>query len=398
MNTAAKNPLACVMGDVDMVRALGLAGIRCAVVTHPGSWTLHSRYVYKGLVWEDFSQAPERLVDALVHFAVELPEPPILFYEDDAQLLLTSRYRERLAQAFRFVIADPELVENLVDKGRFQMLAKRLGLPVPKTRRLSPTKGSTPGNVDLHFPVIIKPVNHSNKTWSEIGGLAKALQVNSMEDLRFLWPRFVEVGIDLLAQEEIPGPETCIESYHVYVDARGSIAGEFTGRKIRTYPAAYGPSTALTITDEEDVVTLGRALVERLDLQGVAKFDFKRASNGSLHLLEVNPRFNLWHHLGAVAGVNLPALVYADIVGLPRPAVRRARPGTCWCWIAKDRLAARHAGISTLAWLSWVLRCEAKGIALDDPGPFLRKVLARLKRTALGAVRSRAQPNSLAKP
>ena len=55
---------------------------------------------------------------------------------------------------------------------------------------------------------------------------------------------------------------------------------------------------------------LGRTLVQRLGLRGVAKFDFKRAADGRLFLLEVNPRFNLWHHPGALAGVNLPALVF----------------------------------------------------------------------------------------
>jgi D-aspartate ligase len=381
-----------------MVRPLALAGIRCAVVTSAGSPTLSSRYVDKGLVWEDFSEAPELLVDALMRLAVELPEPPVLFYEEDAQLLLTSRHRERLAQAFNFVLAEPELVENLVDKGRFQALAEQLGLPVPATLRLYPTKGPAPGNFDLRFPVILKPLNRS-KTWAETFG-AKAAQVDSIEDLRNLWPRLVEIGADLLAQEMIPGPESRIESYHVYVDSRGGIAGEFTGRKIRTYPAAYGYSTALTITDEADVLTLGRALVERLDLRGVAKFDFKRAPDGSLHLLEVNPRFSLWHHLGAVAGVNLPALVYADVVGLPRPAMRRARPGTCWCYISQDRLAAKHSGISTLAWLSWVLRCEANIIALDDPIPFLRRVFARLlsTRTTRGGAPSYAQAGSPDKP
>jgi predicted ATP-grasp superfamily ATP-dependent carboligase len=153
--------------------------------------------------------------------------------------------------------------------------------------------------------------------------------------LHALWPRLVAVGMEILAQELVPGPETRIESYHVYVDEAGGIAGEFTGRKIRTYPEAYGHSTALEITDARDVRDQGRDFVHRLNLKGIAKFDFKRGPDGVLHLLEINPRFNLWHHLGAVAGVNLPALVHADIQeasglqSLPRGSGRAgARSGT----------------------------------------------------------------------
>ena len=83
---------------------------------------------------------------------------------------------------------------------------------------------------------------------------------------------------------------------------------------------------------------LGRELVAKLNFSGVAKFDFKRAPDGGLHLLEVNPRYNLWHYVGAVAGVNLPALVYGDLLDLPRPALKRARAGASWCNITRDRL------------------------------------------------------------
>jgi predicted ATP-grasp superfamily ATP-dependent carboligase len=170
----------------------------------------------------------------------------------------------------------------------------------------------------------------------------------------------------------IPGDEARIESYHVYVDAQGMIAGEFTGRKIRTFPTAHGYSTALTITAADDVAALGRRLCAELGLRGVAKFDFKRDPEGRLHLLEVNPRFNLWHHLGAVAGVNLPALVFADLAGLPRPEAELRREGARWCRFTEDWHAAREGGMPFLSWLPWALSCEATSLTWDDPMPFVQ--------------------------
>jgi D-aspartate ligase len=93
------------------------------------------------------------------------------------------------------------------------------------------------------------------------------------------------------------------------VDVSGAIVGEFTGRKIRTFPRDYGHSTAVEIVSLPDVAEVGRDVVARLGVRGVAKLDFKRDDHGRLHLLEINPRFNLWHHPDAVAGVNLPAMV-----------------------------------------------------------------------------------------
>ena len=159
-----------------------------------------------------------------------------------------------------------------------------------------------------------------------MAGASKALHVVGREDLEALWPRLARAGTELLAQQLIAGPESRIESFHVYVDASGAIAGEFTGRKIRTFPRAYGQSTAVEVVWLPDVAELGREVVGRLGLRGVAKLDFKRDDHGRLHLLEINPRFNLWHHPGAVAGVNLPAMVYADLTGRERPPAARPPP------------------------------------------------------------------------
>jgi D-aspartate ligase len=371
-----KETLACVMGSMDLVRPLGLAGIRSIVVARPGAPSLYSRFTTHSLCRAEFPPGDLDLVAALTRLGAAQDERPVLFYEEDAQLLLVSRHRQRLAQAFRFVIADARLVEDLVDKSRFAALAERLALPVPATRMLDPA-ADAPTGLDLRFPLIIKPLMR-HAAWDRAADFHKVLRAETQEDIDALWPRLQALGAPLLAQEFIAGPETRIESYHCYVDYRGSIAAEFTGRKIRTYPLTCGHSTALEISDAADVRVQGRAAVEKLGLRGVAKFDFKRDRHSRLHLLEINPRFNLWHHLGAVAGMNLPAMVHADLTGSRRPQIAAARPGARWCSPWKDISAARADGLAVRHWLPWMLGCEAKSaLAFDDPMPFVRSALHR---------------------
>jgi D-aspartate ligase len=387
--SSSRPPVACVMGDMDLLRPIASSGIRCAVVSRPGVPSQYSRFAQSRLHWKDFSANAEGLVGHLMRFGNAQPEQPVLFYEEDAQLLLVSRFREQLAQVFRFVIADAPLVEALVDKAQFQILAERHGLPVPAACRFHPA-ALDPGKLDLRFPIVLKPLTRLAR-WNESAGLHKALAAENPDALRALWPRLLELDVDLLAQELIPGAEAQIESYHCYIDRRGSIAGEFTGRKIRTHPQAFGHTTSLEITDQADVQRQGRAVAERLGLLGVAKFDFKRDAAGKLHLLEINPRFTLWHHAGALAGVNIPALVFADLTGTPRPHAVRARAGVRWCRIWTDFLAARAEGVSLAQWLPWVLRCEAKSsVCWDDPMPLVRSALHRLtaQHSARGSSRS----------
>jgi D-aspartate ligase len=359
---------ACVLGDTDLLRALALAGIPCAVAAPPGAPARYSRLARVALGWADAWEHADELVALLERFAAGEPEPPVLFYEEDREVLLISRQRERLRRSFRFVVPAPGLVEDVVDKSRFQVVAQRLGLPVPPGRLSDPR--TEPAPTDLEFPLALKPRVRREDAWTELARGAKALRVDTRAELLALWPRLAAAGLVVLAQRLIPGPETQIESYHVYVDERGDPVGEFTGRKLRTWPTGCGHSTALVTSDAPDVVRSGREIVARLGLQGVAKLDFKRAPppDGRLYLLEVNPRFNLWHHLGARAGVNLPALVYADLVGEPRPRTTTARAGVRWCQPWSDVFAARAAGVSWPAWLAWTLGCEAKrAIAWDDP-------------------------------
>lgn len=372
--TIATQPVpACIMGGIDLLRPLAMAGIPCAVAAESGVPSLYSRFTLASRIW-DAAGVTEPQLDTLSDFGRSLGDRPVLFFERDEQILFVSRHRERLAQAFRFVAADAPLVEDLLDKGRFADLAQTHGLPVPPAVRFSPLAGE-PGELGLDFPIVIKPLMRI-ASWHSVFGPCKALAAENPDALRQLWPQLRETGIDLLAQQLVSGAEAQMESYHCYVDADGAVAGEFTGRKIRTYPVVFGHTTALETTDAEDVRQLGRDIVKCIGLTGVAKLDFKRDGSGRLHLLEINPRFTLWHHVGAMAGVNIPALVYADLTGTPRPPAGPAKPGIRWCRAWKDLPAAQQSGVPLAHWFAWFAGCEAKSsLAWNDPMPALRAAL-----------------------
>jgi len=359
------------MGDIDLVAPLALAGVRSALFAQRHDPAGLSRHVVGRIPWRDHWRDQDGVADELLAFARNQAARPLLVPQTDGDLIAVSRQRARLADAFQFILAEPELVESLVDKERFAELARDLRLPVPASRRLDPARDAA-RDIDLRFPLIVKPLVRDHARWSRVEASAKAVEVTTSEALAALWPRLAELGAEVLAQELIAGPESSIESHHSYVDGDGTVVAEFTGRKIRTRPRRFGHTTALRITAEDDVASLGREVLAALGLRGVAKVDFKRAPDGRLHLLEVNPRFNLWHHPGAVAGVNLPALVHADLTGGARPPIGPVRAGVTWCLPLGDVRAARAEGVGLASWLRFLRRCEVRsGMALDDPLPFV---------------------------
>ncbi len=395
---AASGPVACVMGSMDLVRPLGLAGIASVVVAPPGDRTRFSRFTVGAVD----GQADD-LLGALETMAREQPEAPILYYQSDAALRFVSLNRRRLQRSFRFVVPDEEQVDTLLDKGRFARRASELGLPVPPSLAVDPAK-QVPADIAVRFPLVIKAHNRDSR-WIPLGTSvegasdpsysAKVLRVRSAGELEKLWGQLAASGLEFVLQEEVPGLESKVESYHAYIDSSGRVAGEFTGRKLRTLPPEHGFSTALTTTDSHDVTVVGRKVLEDLGFRGLAKLDFKRGPDGRLSLLEVNPRFSLWVHLGAVAGVNLAALVHADLAGCPRPAVAPARAGVRWCRPWKDFFASRATGVPFTQWLPWMLGCEANSAwAWDDPMPMMRgKLVPLARRVPAAARRGRRTPS-----
>ena len=375
-------PGAVVLGDIDLVRPLAAAGIRCAAFAEPHDPVRLSREVADVLPWSDPWERQEEVLATLAEYAARQDGKPVLMPQGDGELLLVSRHRERLAESCSFLLAGAELVEDLVDKGRFLALAERLELPVPRARRVL-ASDATPEDLGLRFPLVVKPLHRQAERWGPIEAAAKARHVEDAAELAELWPRLRDAELEVLAQEVVPGPETRVESYHTYVDPDRRTVAEFTGRKIRTVPARYGHSTAVELTEVEDVAALGREVVERIGLVGVGKADFKRAPDGTLHLLEVNPRFTLWHNPAAIAGANMPALVYADVTGGPRPATGRVRPGVTWCLPLSDLRAVREEGVPLGEWARFLRRCDViSGLTARDPlplfpGAFLRAAQRR---------------------
>jgi D-aspartate ligase len=360
--------MACVIGDMNLVRPLGMAGVRCAVVAGPRATVRYSRFVDRVFTWTGGWDDATELCDRLVDWAAAQPVPPVLFYQLDEHALFISRHRQRLASVMRFTLAPADQLKAIVDKVSFYELAGRIGASIPRTTVVD---ASPQPPTDLAFPLLLKPSTRANARWIEVKPDAKALRVDDAAQLRAVWPRLLRFGERVVAQEIIDGPEDRLVSYHAYVADDGTIAGEFTGRKIRTRPREFGYTTALTITHDAEVAAEGRRLMRGLQLRGVAKIDFKRGPDGRLWVFEVNPRFNLWHFPGAVAGVNLPAMVWADLAGLERPPVKPARAGVEWCEV-NDIYAAREWGVPLRSWLRWAIGCDAKmSLAWDDPIPVL---------------------------
>ena len=268
----------------------------------------------------------------------------------------------------------------LIEKDQFDALTRERGLPVP--RRLDWAEDGENSVGRASFPVIVKPTQkiawHQSEMFRSLfGGAAKARVFRDGREL--LADRDVRECKDrLIVQEYIPGGDEQIYSFHGFADERSEVLASFCGRKIRTFPKSVGESCYLELVHDAAVSEAGREIIRKLGFKGVFKIDLKRdPRNGRLYLLEINARFNLWHHLGAVAGLNLPQVAYEYLVSGRVSLQDQYSTRYRWVDLTLDRKAFRELRerreITLAGWLRSLLTPKVYDVfSWTDPAPALR--------------------------
>jgi D-aspartate ligase len=367
------------LGGLNIVRALGLAGIPVVIASSERRTpSMASRYCAGMIELPPIAEREavvEKLIAAGRRFGVRIP----LFYDNDDRLALVQDFRAALEPHFALLLNEPGLADALLEKARFQDLAERRGLPVP--RRLVWETLDAESAAVLVKPKTRTAWDHSSVRLQLFRGAGKARVFASGREAR-ADPLVAQLAGQLSFQEYVPGGDDAIWSYHGFAAPGGEVLAGFVGRKIRTYPALTGDSAYLRLARDEGVAALGREIAARLELAGVFKMDFKRsAANGRFYLFEINTRFNLWHYLGAKNGVNLPRVAYEFLLSGTRPAAVESNTRYRWLSLRYDWRAQREGQVSLARWLlslAYVPKVYDL-FAWNDPLPFVRYWSARMR-------------------
>lgn len=336
--------VAAVIGDVNLFRAVVASGLAPYVLSRkPRDVLCHSRHYRGGAPVADPVKAPERFIADLCEAGARFTHRPVLFTTNDGVLLLISRHRETLWKWYRFRMPPDEIVQSLVDKTAFALLARRHGLPVPETVRSIEIEHSLDALKSLAPPFVLKP-DSRHHSWHGAAlvrqrgeGPVKVLHAGSLEECERLLPEMRRIAGRFVVQRCIPGDDRQVYSFHAYCDRDARPLVRFVGRKIRSYPRDSGMSTFLELVEEPRVARAGMQVLERLRLVGPVKLDFKEdARDGRLYLLEVNARCTLWNYLGAVNGASIPRAAWADLNGEPFEPQDHYRVAVKWLQFGND--------------------------------------------------------------
>jgi predicted ATP-grasp superfamily ATP-dependent carboligase len=382
------NPPVVLLGGLNLLRPLGFAGIPAIVASdEPDAPAFASRYC-EGRCLLPPPDRPGALLESLLRLGDEMrerfEERPPLFYGNDQYLSVVQEHRDSLARRYRFLLNDLGLDRALLDKRLFEQLAARRGIAVPRT-----LSWDALGEFDA--PVLAKPVTRiarlANPAFRTFLAPDEKARVFAKGAAAATEPLVEQLHRELAFQEYVPGSDRDLRSFHGYADESCRLLAWFCGRKIRTYPALTGMSSFVELTHDAQLEAVGRSVAERLGLKGVFKIDFKRdARNGRLLVLEVNARFNMWHHVAARNGVNLPQVAYEYLVRGARPLRNAYGRRFRWLYFRLDCRAYRELAASRkLTLWQWIASLLAGPKVYDlfswsDPLPFLLHLRGRLQR------------------
>ena len=198
----------------------------------------------------------------------------------DIEVLATARAAGELP-AF---VPDPEIARATFDKYEAHLLLERLGLPSPPT--------VLPGEPVAHYPVMVKPRQGSG-----------ARSIHRADDARGV-DFFVDyVDEPTMVQRLMDGPEFSIDCL-----------SDLTGRCLNAIPRTMiesrgGESIKGTVIADQELINLGRHVVESLGVRGPCTVQVFRDREIGLGITDVNTRF----------GGAFPAPMYAALPGHTYP-------------------------------------------------------------------------------
>jgi predicted ATP-grasp superfamily ATP-dependent carboligase len=154
-----------------------------------------------------------------------------------------------------------------------------------------------------------------------------------------------------------------------------------TCRRRRQHPPEFGrASTYVETVEAPEIEQLSERFLRGIGYYGLVELEYKLDHrDGRPKLLDVNARTWGYHTLGPRAGVDFPALLYADQMGEALEPVR-ARPGVRWVRLATDlptgvlEIARRRLGAG--AYLRSLMQANTEAVfSLRDPLPSIAEAV-----------------------
>ncbi len=256
----------------------------------------YSKYCSHKLINVNPKKNLELFLKQLVNY-VKVNNIDVLIPVNADELDLVLRNRSLFPKNVNIPFPDYEKFSFVKDKWNFFNFAKKLGVPVPETVKVTGTSGL--GKVKIDFPLIVKiRTGAGSKGVKKVNNKAELLEVFDSISKEYK-----------LSKETYPLIQEYIENGENYCASafcrKGKVESVFVYKSLRQYPLDHGTSTSKVSVKDAEIDSYVRRMLEHLEWHGIAQFDLIK-KNGKLYFLEMNPRLYTSLNTTVKGGLNYP--------------------------------------------------------------------------------------------
>jgi predicted ATP-grasp superfamily ATP-dependent carboligase len=296
-----------------ILRSLGSRNVPTYLLDQGLCISRFSRYARR------FTRCPDVKHDNLfLDFLIDLARKEslwgwIIYPNDDETVCFLAKHKEQLEGYYRISTPSWDVTKFAHEKKLTYQLAEKSGIAVPKT--FYPRGLKELEQLDLVFPVIIKP-SVKEPFYSQTR--KKAIRADSRSELMEEFTKVSSIvnNAELMIQELVPGGTTCLFSVGSLFK-NGEFCGKVVARRSRQHPMDFGHATTYAETvDIPELEGNAKKILGAMGYYGLSEVEFMMDSrDGEYKLIEINARAWGWHTLAIGAGVDLPYLLYQDMLG-----------------------------------------------------------------------------------
>jgi predicted ATP-grasp superfamily ATP-dependent carboligase len=258
--------------------------------------------------------------------------PRVLLLARDSTIEVLRPRRVEIEQVSALALAPEAALEVAVNKESTIALAESLGIAVPVTVSIRDSDEALDAGRQTGFPAVVKPV----QSWvqSSAGGrrLSSVIVVNA-DEARLAAEESMRVGGRVVLQQWLRGSREAVS----LLCLNGKVCARFAQVARRMLPPLGGSSVVReSIPLPPDLTDAAEALARAAGLDGYSEVEFRRDTDGSAFLMEVNPRLSASVELAVRAGVDFPALLYSWATGRLLPTAPKYRAGVKMRWLGGD--------------------------------------------------------------
>jgi predicted ATP-grasp superfamily ATP-dependent carboligase len=376
-----------------VVRSLGSRGVPVLVadsVTRP--LAAASRFCKATLMYPDAAVAPDAFLQWLEAIGQRHPQA-VLLPMTDLTVPLVLQAGPRIG-SLRTALPDLHSYETVSDKYRLFSVAQDVGVRTPGTLVVSRQNLDSLPNLELSYPVVIKPRRSATRLASGFRKRTVRYAANLQELTRIVHAELFDDADELLVQEYVTGFGAGVFALY----DRGKPLFYFAHRRVREKPPSGGISVLCESTPlPEEGVAAARRILDSLNWHGVAMVEFKIDPSGRTWLIEINARFWGSLQLAVDCGADFPWFLY-QLATDGKPVVPKDYPmGNRLRWWLGD-LDNLYARLRDSRWtptplhkaravgeflMPWQPRTRYEFLRWNDPIPSieaLRQYIAALRR------------------